>query len=156
MRNEKNNDQLCTLIRGPDTWIFYKKYQNYKLWASCFSVTTPGMSLYLKIIFLIYQQKHMLWVLKRNVREGSGSVLECLTWDRGVAGSSLTGVTVLCPWARQTNTLLSTGSTQKDLSCHIWKIVYWDAKKQIKQTNNRSVPMRRFFLAPKIHFKLDG
>ena len=30
-------------------------------------------------------------------RERSGSVVECLTRDRGAAGSSLTGVTVLCP-----------------------------------------------------------
>ena len=29
------------------------------------------------------------------VRERSGSVVECLTRDRGAAGSSLTGVTVL-------------------------------------------------------------
>ena len=28
-------------------------------------------------------------------REGSGSVVECLTRDRGAAGSSLTGVTAL-------------------------------------------------------------
>ena len=27
----------------------------------------------------------------------SGSVVECLTSDRGAAGSSLTGVTALCP-----------------------------------------------------------
>ena len=33
-------------------------------------------------------------------REGSGSVVECLTRDRAAAGSSLTGITVLCPWAR--------------------------------------------------------
>ena len=30
----------------------------------------------------------------------SGSVVECLTRDRRAAGLSLTGVTVLCPWAR--------------------------------------------------------
>ena len=30
-------------------------------------------------------------------RECSGSVVECLTRDRRAAGSSLTGVTVLCP-----------------------------------------------------------
>ena len=30
-------------------------------------------------------------------RERSGSVVECLTPDRGAAGSSLTGVTALCP-----------------------------------------------------------
>ena len=29
--------------------------------------------------------------------ECSGSVVECLTLDRGTAGSSLTGITVLCP-----------------------------------------------------------
>ena len=28
---------------------------------------------------------------------------ECLTRDRGAAGSSFTGVTVLCPWARHIN-----------------------------------------------------
>ena len=33
-------------------------------------------------------------------RKRSGSVVECLTWDRGVVGSSLTGVTALCPCAR--------------------------------------------------------
>ena len=32
--------------------------------------------------------------------EHSGSVVECLTRDRGAAGSSLTGVSVLCPWER--------------------------------------------------------
>ena len=33
-------------------------------------------------------------------REHSGSVVECLTQDWGAMGSSLTGVTVLCSWAR--------------------------------------------------------
>ena len=32
-----------------------------------------------------------------HVGEGSGSVVECLTRDRGVGCSSLTSVTVLCP-----------------------------------------------------------
>ena len=32
--------------------------------------------------------------------ERSGSVVECFTRDRRAAGSSLTGVTALCPWAR--------------------------------------------------------
>ena len=31
------------------------------------------------------------------IKEGSGSVVECLTCDRRAAGSSLTGVTVFCP-----------------------------------------------------------
>ena len=34
---------------------------------------------------------------KLTCREHSDSVLECLTRDRGAAGSSLTGVTALCP-----------------------------------------------------------
>ena len=32
--------------------------------------------------------------------ERSGSVVECSTRDRRAAGSSLAGVTALCPWAR--------------------------------------------------------
>ena len=32
-----------------------------------------------------------------KIRKGSGSVVECFTPDRGVAGSSLTGVAALCP-----------------------------------------------------------
>ena len=32
--------------------------------------------------------------------ERSGSVVECLIWDRGAVGLSLTGVTGLCPWGR--------------------------------------------------------
>ena len=35
--------------------------------------------------------------------ERSGSVVECLTRDRRAAGSSLTGVTALCPRARFIN-----------------------------------------------------
>ena len=38
--------------------------------------------------------------------EGSSSLVECLTWDRGAAGSSLTGVNALCPWARHINPIL--------------------------------------------------
>ena len=34
---------------------------------------------------------------KPLVGEGSGSVVERLTRDQGAAGSSLTGVTMLCP-----------------------------------------------------------
>ena len=36
-------------------------------------------------------------VLTCDLRERSGSVVECLTRDRRVAGSSLNGVAVLCP-----------------------------------------------------------
>ena len=40
------------------------------------------------------------WLSLTIARERSGSVVECLTQDRGAAGSSLTGVTALCPGAR--------------------------------------------------------
>ena len=35
--------------------------------------------------------------IKRSNREHNGSVVECSTRDRGAAGLSLTGITVLCP-----------------------------------------------------------
>ena len=38
-----------------------------------------------------------LIMVDNNLMEHSGSVVECLTRERGAAGSSLTGVTVLCP-----------------------------------------------------------
>ena len=37
------------------------------------------------------------------MRERSGSVVECLTRGQGAAGSSLNGVTALCPCARHIN-----------------------------------------------------
>ena len=36
----------------------------------------------------------------------SGSVVECLTRDPRAAGSSITGVTALCPWTRPINPCL--------------------------------------------------
>ena len=73
--------------------------------------------------------------------ESSGSVVACLTWDRGVAGSSLSGVTALCPWARQVNPCLVLAQyykTHLDIQCS-WKDVDWDIwikpkKKQKLQT----------------------
>ena len=43
---------------------------------------------------LYRKEKHLI---QARVRKRSGSVVECLTRDLGVAGSSLTGVTVSCP-----------------------------------------------------------
>ena len=60
----------------------------------------------------------------------SGSVVEGLTRDQRAVGSSLTGVTALCSWARHINPCYSTDSTQVDLSQHNWKIVEWDVKNQ--------------------------
>ena len=43
------------------------------------------------------KQEAVLRMLMSFYREHSGSVVECLTQDRGAAGLSLTGVTALCP-----------------------------------------------------------
>ena len=56
-------------------------------------------------------------------RERSGSVVECFTRDRGVAGSSLTNVTALWSLSKTHLSKLSTGSTQEDPSLFNWKIV---------------------------------
>ena len=59
----------------------------------------------------------------------------CLTWDRRAAGSSLTDVTGLWSLGKTHLSYLSTGSTQEDPSLYNWKIVDWDVKNQIKETN---------------------
>ena len=47
--------------------------------------------------FLPLERRMNCNVTKTRHRKGSDSVIECLTRDRGAAGSSLTSVTVLCP-----------------------------------------------------------
>ena len=42
-----------------------------------------------------------------SLMERSGSVVECLNRDLRAAGSSLTGVTSLCPWASHINPSLA-------------------------------------------------
>ena len=65
-------------------------------------------------------------------------MVECLTQDLGVAGSSLTGVT-RCVIEQDTfKSLHRTGSIQKDPSPHNLKIVDWDVKNQIKQNKQIS------------------
>ena len=71
-----------------------------------------------------------------KVRECSGLVVKCLIQDQGVLGSSLTGITALCPWARHINPcFVLHGPTQEDPSRHNWTIVDWDIKNQTKQTH---------------------
>ena len=72
-----------------------------------------------------------------RLRERSGSAVECLTRDRGAAGSSLTGVTALWSLSKTHLSQLSTGSTQEDPSLFNWKIV--DGANQIKQTKQTYV-----------------
>ena len=55
-------------------------------------------------------------ILDLAYRERSGSVVECLTQDRGAAGYSLTGVTALRSLSKKYLSSLSIGTTQEDLS----------------------------------------
>ena len=57
---------------------------------------------------------------KEATRKRSGSVVECLTRDRGAAGSSLIGVVSL---SKTHKSYFITGSTQEDPSLYNWKIV---------------------------------
>ena len=52
----------------------------------------------LPFVIVIFASSIFEWPFNTDfTREHSGSVVECLTRDRRAAGSSLTGVTALCP-----------------------------------------------------------
>ena len=88
------------------------------------------------VILCVPSESNCTWSL-----EISGSVVECLTWDRGTAGSSLTGITVLCPWAKYIYPCLVLDWYQEDLSRHDWKFVDWDVKNQIMQKAPDLLPL---------------
>ena len=71
-----------------------------------------ALSKFSRVQIYIYIYAHKVWI---QIRERSGSVLECLTQDQGAAGSSLTGVTVLCPCARHINPYLVLVQPRKTL-----------------------------------------
>ena len=74
-----------------------QKYNaSLKLNATLVKNTNNNVSNFLKLFRVFCISQCHLW-------ERSGSVLEYLTRDRGAAGSSLTGVTALCPLARHGN-----------------------------------------------------
>ena len=50
-------------------------------------------SLFCCALLYVFSSFAIIWAR----RERSGSAVECLTRDRGAAGSSFTGVTALCP-----------------------------------------------------------
>ena len=68
-----------------------------------------------------------------RLREGSGSVVECLTRDRGAAGSIVWGVTVLWSLSKTHLSYLNTGSTQEDPSCLAERLLM--GRKESNQTN---------------------
>ena len=66
--------------------------------------------------------------------ERSGSVVECLTRDRGAAGSSLTCVTMFWSLSKTHLSQLSTGLTQEDRPCLTERSLM--GCKESNQTNN--------------------
>ena len=53
------------------------------------------------------------------------AVVECLTWDRVSVGSSLTGATALCPWARHINPSLVMVLTSKTHPYITERLLMW-------------------------------
>ena len=84
-------------------------------------------------------------------RERSGSVLECLTRDRGVVGSSLTGVTALCPCARHIYPCIVLVHFRKTCPDITEKTVDWYVMNQIKQKI-----VRTNFITSRLLTKLSG
>ena len=91
-------------------WIFFSGI----LWTKSFKINTSVHSAKTTIKwkirkwFLAHQTKSSavstpMRKFYLTCRERSGLVVECLTQDRGTAGSSLTSVTLLCPWSRHIN-----------------------------------------------------
>ena len=80
-KNEQFTGQICTKLFG------YIKNRIKSFLASSGSCC----------LWLTFSNSFILKVFSYVDRERSGSVVECLTRDRRAAGSSLTGVTALCP-----------------------------------------------------------
>ena len=68
------------------------------------------------------------------MREHSGSVIECLSRDGRVPGSSLTSIAVLWSLSKTHLSYLSTGSTQEDPSLFHWDLLM--GRKESNQINN--------------------
>ena len=73
-----------------DLWCFKKNISAFSMVRVIFSVPAKYAHENLSADAVCFK-------CNNRSREGSGSVVECLTQDRGSAGTSLTGVTALCP-----------------------------------------------------------
>ena len=67
--------------------------------------------------------------------ERIGSVEECLTRDRGAAGSVPHRCHCVVSFSMTHLPLFSTGLTHEDQSWHNWRSADWEAKNQIKKNN---------------------
>ena len=87
-----NLPQTTSYARGSKNVILLPVHKKYRI-ASLLCIFERIIQFYSKTFWcngVTSQYQH-------SSRERSGSVVERLTRDRGAAGSSLTGVTVLCP-----------------------------------------------------------
>ena len=102
-------------------------------------------------------------------------MVECLTRVRRAAGSSLTGITVLCHWARRINPilvlvqsrktrpwlterLLMGGKESNQTTKKTWSKINFliSQPKHMLWVLKRTVSMRQFFWATKTNVKTDG
>ena len=81
-------------------------------------------------------------------QERSGLVGECLIQDRGATGSSLTGVTVLCPWARNINPSLVLVQPRKTRPFITERLLM--GRKESKQTNHMRIITARTSSLPSV------
>ena len=73
-------------------------WRNFKFVTENISETMQKYGTLISCYIDIYKERKTVCIFSFNSWECSGSVVvECLTGDQGAAGSSLTGVTVLCP-----------------------------------------------------------
>ena len=102
------------------------------------------------VVFLLWEGLHAVsfWQDQANdvetfnstsilIGESSGSVVECLTQDRGATGSSLTGITVLWSLSKTIYPSLVLVQPRKTHPCLI-KDCWWDVKNQIKQNQTKN------------------
>ena len=123
---------MSQLYTANSTIISYMGFNPFKMWSSYFRLHHFPI-LMVQMLFFPYSagpwpqlpkgrkipeerknSRERTSDLQVKLWEHSGSVIECLSRDRGVAGSSLTGVTSLWSLGKTDLSYLSTGSTQED------------------------------------------
>ena len=96
------------------------------------------------VLFLPFYMGHVMSRMLATQCRSEGAVVECLTRDRGTMGSSLTGVTALCPWARHINPILVLVQPRKTLP-YITESLLMERKEsnQTNKTMQMRFPMTR-------------
>ena len=120
----ENSDQAACVY-----WslVMIKRHMNIQaIWVSPLFANHGWMHKQWGLISLYY----MYW-------ERSDSVVECLTRDRGAAGSSLTGFTALCPWARHNYPSLVLVQSRKTRPCITERLLM--GRKESNQTNKKDI-----------------